>query len=162
MARGCGPRQGRSTRPLGTNDGLKITAVGRSPKPCRAGSNPAARAKFLDVRELPKLVPTPTLVLPAPSPRSRGPPSQNPNASRRRARGRKEAKRRFVREEMDRWLTERDVTLIGAHLDESPMAYRRLPELIADHAGTIKVLHTLRSFAVAMVGVGETDPLSRE
>ena len=66
MARGCGPRQGRSTRPLGTNDGLKITAVGRSPKPCRAGSNPAARAKFLDVRELPKVIPTPTLVLPAP------------------------------------------------------------------------------------------------
>src|SRR5712691_8639012 len=25
---------------------LKITAVGRSPKPCRAGSNPAARTKF--------------------------------------------------------------------------------------------------------------------
>src|SRR5262249_45569911 len=75
------------TRPLGTNDGLKITAVGRSPKPCRAGSNPAARAKFLDVRELPKVIPTPTLVLPAPSPRSRGPPSQNPNAPRSRPQG---------------------------------------------------------------------------
>ena len=58
--------------------------------------------------------------------------------------GRKEAKRRFTREQMDRWLQDRGVTLIGADLDESPMAYRRLPEVIAQHAGTVKVLHTLR------------------
>ena len=72
--------------------------------------------------------------------------------------GRREAKRRFVREEMDRWLTERGVKLIGADVDESPMAYRRLPEVIAQHAGTVKVLHTLRPFAVAMAGAGEFDP----
>src|SRR5467141_1433252 len=72
--------------------------------------------------------------------------------------GRKEAKRRFARAEMDRWLTDRGVTLIGADLDESPMAYRRLPEVLAEHAGTVKVLHTLRPFAVAMAGAGEFDP----
>ncbi len=72
--------------------------------------------------------------------------------------GRKEAKRRFSRAEMDRWLNERGVTLIGADLDESPMAYRRLPEVLAQHAGTVKVLHTLRPFAVAMAGDGEFDP----
>jgi tRNA-splicing ligase RtcB (3'-phosphate/5'-hydroxy nucleic acid ligase) len=72
--------------------------------------------------------------------------------------GRNEAKRRFSRAEMDRWLTERGVTLVGADLDESPMAYRRLPEVIAQHAGTVKVLHTLRPFAVAMAGAGEFDP----
>jgi tRNA-splicing ligase RtcB len=72
--------------------------------------------------------------------------------------GRKEAKRRFNREEMDKWLTERGVTLIGADLDESPMAYRRLPDVLAHHAGTVKVLHTLRPFAVAMAGEGEFDP----
>src|SRR6266567_750259 len=66
--------------------------------------------------------------------------------------GRKEAKRRFTREQMDRWLQDRGVTLIGADLDESPMAYRRLPEVIAQHAGTVKVLHTLRPFAVVMAG----------
>jgi tRNA-splicing ligase RtcB len=38
------------------------------------------------------------------------------------------------------------------------MAYRRLPEVIAQHAGTIRVLHTLRPFAVAMAGAGEFDP----
>jgi tRNA-splicing ligase RtcB len=72
--------------------------------------------------------------------------------------GRNEAKRRFTREQMDRWLTERGVTLVGADLDESPMAYRRLPEVLSEHANTVKVLHTLRPFAVAMAGEGEFDP----
>jgi tRNA-splicing ligase RtcB (3'-phosphate/5'-hydroxy nucleic acid ligase) len=72
--------------------------------------------------------------------------------------GRKEAKRRFARDEMDRWLAERGVILVGADLDESPMAYRRLPEVLAHHAGSVKILHTLRPFAVAMAGEGEFDP----
>ncbi|MGH6869341.1 MAG: RtcB family protein, partial [Methylocella sp.] len=72
--------------------------------------------------------------------------------------GRKEAKRRFARDEMDKWLQERGVILIGADLDESPMAYRRLPDVLAKHSGSIKVLHTLRPFAVAMAGSGEFDP----
>lgn len=72
--------------------------------------------------------------------------------------GRKESKRRFTRAEMDTWLQSRGVTLIGADLDESPMAYRRLPEVLAEHSGSIKVLHTLRPFAVAMAGEGEFDP----
>jgi tRNA-splicing ligase RtcB len=72
--------------------------------------------------------------------------------------GRREAKRRFDRATMDAWLQSRGVTLIGADLDESPMAYRRLPEVLAHHAGTVKVLHTLRPFAVVMAGDGEFDP----
>jgi len=48
--------------------------------------------------------------------------------------------------------------LVGADLDESPMAYRRLPDVLAEHAGTVKVRHTLRPFAVAMAGEGEFDP----
>jgi tRNA-splicing ligase RtcB len=72
--------------------------------------------------------------------------------------GRKEAKRRFVKKEMDDWLRDRGVALIGADLDESPMAYRRLPEVLAQHSGTVKVLHTLRPFAVVMAGSGEFDP----
>jgi len=72
--------------------------------------------------------------------------------------GRKEAKRRFTRAQMDAWLQSRGVTLVGADLDESPMAYRRLPEVLAEHAGSVRVLHTLRPFAVAMAGEGEFDP----
>ena len=72
--------------------------------------------------------------------------------------GRKEAKRRFTREAMDAWLQQRGVMLIGADLDESPMAYRRLPDVLAHHANSVRVLHTLRPFAVAMAGAGEFDP----
>jgi tRNA-splicing ligase RtcB (3'-phosphate/5'-hydroxy nucleic acid ligase) len=49
--------------------------------------------------------------------------------------GRMEAKRRFQRAEMDNWLRARGVMLMGADLDESPMAYRRLPEVLAEHSG---------------------------
>jgi tRNA-splicing ligase RtcB len=33
---------------------------------------------------------------------------------------------------------------------------------LAEHAGSIKVLHTLRPFAVAMAGAGEFDPSRTE
>lgn len=72
--------------------------------------------------------------------------------------GRKEAKRRFARAEMDEWIQARGVTLIGADLDESPMAYRRLPEVLAEHSETVRVLHTLGPFAVVMAGAKESDP----
>ena len=72
--------------------------------------------------------------------------------------GRKEAKRRFARAEMDEWLQRRGVTLSGGDLDESPMAYRRLPDVLAAHAGTVAVRHTLRPFGVVMAGEGEFDP----
>ena len=72
--------------------------------------------------------------------------------------GRMQAKRTFTRAQMDAWLRERGVMLAGGDLDESPMAYRRLPEVLAAHGGSVKVLHTLRPFAVAMAGDGEYDP----
>jgi tRNA-splicing ligase RtcB len=72
--------------------------------------------------------------------------------------GRKQAKRTFTREQMDAWLQERGVLVSGGDVDESPMAYRRLPDVLAEHEGTIKTLHTLRPFAVAMAGDGEFDP----
>jgi tRNA-splicing ligase RtcB (3'-phosphate/5'-hydroxy nucleic acid ligase) len=72
--------------------------------------------------------------------------------------GRKEAKRRFARAEMDAWLRQRGVTLIGADLDESPMAYRRLPDVLAHHAESTRVLHRLHPFGVVMAGDGEFDP----
>jgi len=72
--------------------------------------------------------------------------------------GRQEAKRMFTQAEMDAWLKQRGVLLAGGDLDESPMAYRRLPEVLAQHAGTIRVLHTLRPFVVAMAGEGGFDP----
>lgn len=67
-------------------------------------------------------------------------------------------KPRFTREEMDQWLQSRGVVLRGGDIDESPMVYRRLPDVLASHGNTIKVLHTLRPFGVAMAGDGEFDP----
>lgn len=72
--------------------------------------------------------------------------------------GRKEAKRRFTRAQMDAWLRERGVHLAGGDLDESPMAYRRLPDVLAAHTGTILVQHRLRPVTVVMAGNGEIDP----
>jgi tRNA-splicing ligase RtcB (3'-phosphate/5'-hydroxy nucleic acid ligase) len=72
--------------------------------------------------------------------------------------GRKEAIRRFTKTEMEAWLQRRGVLLAGGDLDESPMAYRRLPDVLAHHAGSVKVLHTLHPFAVAMAGNADFDP----
>lgn len=72
--------------------------------------------------------------------------------------GRREAIRRFTKADMDAWLQGRGVLLAGGGIDESPMAYRRLPDVLAYHEGAVKVLHTLRPVAVAMAGEGEFDP----
>ena len=72
--------------------------------------------------------------------------------------GRQEAKRRFSRPEMEAWLRGQGVSLRGGDLDESPMAYRRLPDVLAQHHESINILHTLRPFAVAMAGSEVVDP----
>lgn len=72
--------------------------------------------------------------------------------------GRKEAKRRYTRAQMEAWMRERGTLLIGGDVDESPMAYRRLPEVLADHGDTIKILHTLRPVSVVMAGSDVIDP----
>jgi tRNA-splicing ligase RtcB (3'-phosphate/5'-hydroxy nucleic acid ligase) len=61
-------------------------------------------------------------------------------------------------DEMMKWLEEKQVTLRGGDLDEAPQAYRRLPDVLAVHAGTIRVLHTLRPVGVAMAGRDIVDP----
>jgi tRNA-splicing ligase RtcB len=59
---------------------------------------------------------------------------------------------------MDEWVRQAGVTLRGAGVDESPHRYKRLPEVLAEHAGMIRVLHMLRPIGVAMAGAGEFDP----
>lgn len=65
---------------------------------------------------------------------------------------------RVRHDEWQAWLRGRDVTVIGGDLDEAPQAYRRLPDVLAQHEGTIRVRHTLRPFGVIMAGAGEFDP----
>ena len=59
---------------------------------------------------------------------------------------------------MQTWLREKGVHLVGGDLDEAPQAYRRLPEVLAEHAGTIKIEQTLRPFVVVMAGADVFDP----
>lgn len=72
--------------------------------------------------------------------------------------GRREAIRRFDWDQVNEWLGRKGVILRGAGLDESPMAYRRLDEVLGHHADTVRVLHTLRPLIVVMAGAGEIDP----
>jgi len=61
-------------------------------------------------------------------------------------------------DEMMKWLADRGIILRGGDLDEAPQAYRRLPDVLNAHAGTIRILHTLRPLGVAMAGRGIIDP----
>jgi tRNA-splicing ligase RtcB len=61
-------------------------------------------------------------------------------------------------EMMAEWLDREGVILRGGGLDESPHAYRRLPEVIAAQGRTIEVVETLRPLVVVMAGADELDP----
>lgn len=73
--------------------------------------------------------------------------------------GKRVRKEGLVRhDEMMKWIAEKKVVLRGGDLDEAPQAYRRLPEVLAAHAGTIRILHTLTPLGVAMAGKDIVDP----
>jgi tRNA-splicing ligase RtcB len=61
-------------------------------------------------------------------------------------------------DEMMKWIADKGVVLRGGDLDEAPQAYRRLPEVLTAHAGTIRTLHTLTPLGVAMAGKDIVDP----
>ena len=62
-------------------------------------------------------------------------------------------------EMMREWVVEKaHVELRGAGLDESPHAYKRLPDVLAAHSDSIRILHQLTPIGVAMAGEGEIDP----
>lgn len=69
-----------------------------------------------------------------------------------------------VREPKVNWKTARDaviglgVELRGADADEAPECYKRLPEVLGHHAGTIRILHALRPIGVAMAKKDVVDP----
>lgn len=65
---------------------------------------------------------------------------------------------RVRHDEMAQWLQEKGVHLRGGDRDEAPQAYRRLPEVLQSHEGTIRVLQTLRPIGVAMAGRDVVDP----
>jgi tRNA-splicing ligase RtcB (3'-phosphate/5'-hydroxy nucleic acid ligase) len=56
------------------------------------------------------------------------------------------------------WVGGKGVILRGGGLDESPHAYRRLPDVLAAQGDTVTVLHTLTPVIVVMAGEKEFDP----
>jgi len=56
------------------------------------------------------------------------------------------------------WVGGKGVILRGGGLDESPHAYRRLPDVLAAQGDTVSVLHTLTPVVVVMAGENEFDP----
>ncbi|MBK8048159.1 MAG: RtcB family protein [Anaerolineales bacterium] len=62
------------------------------------------------------------------------------------------------REMMQAWVRRSGVELRGAGTDESPHCYKRLPEVLAQHDSSIRILHTLHPIGVAMAGEREFDP----
>jgi tRNA-splicing ligase RtcB len=50
------------------------------------------------------------------------------------------------------------IVLVGGGADEAPEVYKRLPEVLAAHGGSIRVKHTLRPLGVAMAGRDVVDP----
>lgn len=55
-------------------------------------------------------------------------------------------------------IADRGIELRGAGADETPECYKRLSDVLAFHAGTVRVLHTLTPIGVAMAGRDEFDP----
>jgi tRNA-splicing ligase RtcB len=50
------------------------------------------------------------------------------------------------------------IVVLGGGADEAPEVYKRLPDVLAAHAGSIRVKHTLRPLGVAMAGRDVVDP----
>ena len=65
---------------------------------------------------------------------------------------------RVQHDAMQAWLREKGVHLLGGDVDEAPQAYRRLPDVLVHHSGTVKIEHILRPFAVLMAGSDVFDP----
>jgi tRNA-splicing ligase RtcB (3'-phosphate/5'-hydroxy nucleic acid ligase) len=55
-------------------------------------------------------------------------------------------------------LRERGIVLVGGGADEAPEVYKRLPNVLAAHAGSMRVTHRLRPLGVAMAGRDVYDP----
>ena len=59
---------------------------------------------------------------------------------------------------VQRRLREQGIVLVGGGADEAPEVYKRLPDVLAAHARSIRVKHRLRPLGVAMAGHDVFDP----
>lgn len=62
------------------------------------------------------------------------------------------------RHDHDGWMRKREVELRGGGLDESPLAYKRIEEVLQAHKSTIKILNWLTPIIVVMADDRDFDP----
>jgi hypothetical protein len=55
-------------------------------------------------------------------------------------------------------LREQGIVLVGGGADEAPEVYKRLPDVLDAHSGSVRVKHRLRPLGVAMAGRHIRDP----
>jgi tRNA-splicing ligase RtcB len=55
-------------------------------------------------------------------------------------------------------LRRQGIVLVGGGADEAPEVYKRLPDVLAAHSGSVRVKHRLRPLGVAMAGRDVFDP----
>jgi tRNA-splicing ligase RtcB len=55
-------------------------------------------------------------------------------------------------------LREQGIVLVGGGADEAPEVYKRLPDVLDAHSGSVRVKHRLRPLGVAMAGRDIYDP----
>lgn len=83
---------------------------------------------------------------------------RNEAAGKRKKWGQPRVGGKISKEMMTDWVKRENVELRGAGTDESPHCYKRLPEVLAHHAASLRILHMLRPIGVAMAGEDEEDP----
>ncbi len=62
------------------------------------------------------------------------------------------------KEDMDNWITRYGVELRGAGVDEAPMCYKRIEQVLFHHRETTKQVHRLKPIGVAMASERDYDP----
>jgi tRNA-splicing ligase RtcB len=61
-------------------------------------------------------------------------------------------RRKFTHAQMVAWFQERDIVRRAGRLNDSPLVQRQLADVLPAHASSVRVLRTLRPFAIAMAG----------
>ena len=74
------------------------------------------------------------------------------------AKGKKGKPGLVSREAHDEWMQRSGVQVRGGDLDESPLAYKRIEEILDAHKDTINILHKLKPIGVAMADSRTEDP----
>jgi len=62
------------------------------------------------------------------------------------------------KESMQDWIQKFDVELRGAGVDEAPMCYKRIEQVLHAHRNTVKVVRKLKPIGVCMASENEIDP----